>query len=391
MDAIAARARHRSGRGAPPQPHRTSRNALSAAVSTLGDDIVIDSGDYAGCSTRRWPRSTGRRCRPTSRARRAAGEAVGAGLAHVRGEERPRPFRRRARHGRSPPARSRSSPAPPRSARASRRWWRRSAPTRSASTTGACASSTARPTASRSASARFASRVTVMTGEATRIAALQAARQGARRCGASCCSGARRSRHRRRRVVTRDGAGPSIASPRSPARSRRLAAARRSRRRASPPKAGSIPTTWSIPMACHIAVVRVDRDTGGVTVERYLVAYDIGRAVNPLLVEGQIAGGFAQGIGGALLEEFRYDERGEPLSVTFADYLMPTAREMPRARGHHHRGCAEPAQSARPQGRRRSRHQRRRRRDRHRHRRRHRHARRDHRSCRSRRSGCARS
>ena len=69
--------------------------------------------------------------------------------------------------------------------------------------------------------------------------------------------------------------------------------------------------------------------TGGVTVERYLVAYDIGRAVNPMLVEGQIAGGFAQGLGGALLEEFLYDDRGEPLSVNFADYLMPTAREVP--------------------------------------------------------------
>jgi CO/xanthine dehydrogenase Mo-binding subunit len=48
-----------------------------------------------------------------------------------------------------------------------------------------------------------------------------------------------------------------------------------------------------------------------------------------MLVEGQIVGGVAQGLGGALLEEFVYDERGEPLSVTFADYLMPTAREMP--------------------------------------------------------------
>ena len=83
------------------------------------------------------------------------------------------------------------------------------------------------------------------------------------------------------------------------------------------------------PYGIHIAVVRVDRDTGGVTVERYLVAYDIGRAVNPMLVEGQIAGGFAQGLGGALWEEFCYDERGEPLAVNFADYLMPTAREIP--------------------------------------------------------------
>jgi carbon-monoxide dehydrogenase large subunit len=83
------------------------------------------------------------------------------------------------------------------------------------------------------------------------------------------------------------------------------------------------------PYGVHVAVVRVDRDTGGVAVERYLAAYDIGRAVNPMLVEGQIAGGFAQGVGGALLEEFVYDGNGQPLAVTLADYLMPTAREVP--------------------------------------------------------------
>src|SRR5882757_9843778 len=83
------------------------------------------------------------------------------------------------------------------------------------------------------------------------------------------------------------------------------------------------------PYGVHIAAVRVDADTGGVAIERYVIAYDIGKAVNPKLVEGQIAGGLAQGVGGALLEEFLYDENGEPLSVTFADYLMPTARETP--------------------------------------------------------------
>ena len=84
------------------------------------------------------------------------------------------------------------------------------------------------------------------------------------------------------------------------------------------------------PYGVHIAVARVDRDTAGVTIERYFIAYDIGRAVNPMLVQGQLAGGMAQGIGGALLEEFLYDERGEPLSVNFADYLMPTTREVPQ-------------------------------------------------------------
>ena len=84
------------------------------------------------------------------------------------------------------------------------------------------------------------------------------------------------------------------------------------------------------PYGAHLAVVAVDRDTGGVRVLRYLVAYDIGRAVNPMLVEGQILGGVAQGIGGALYEEFLYDETGQPLSVTFADYLIPTAKEVPQ-------------------------------------------------------------
>ena len=83
------------------------------------------------------------------------------------------------------------------------------------------------------------------------------------------------------------------------------------------------------PYGVHVAAVKVDAETGGMAIERYGVAYDIGKAVNPKLVEGQIAGGLAQGIGGALLEEFLYDQNGEPLSVTFADYLMPTAREVP--------------------------------------------------------------
>jgi CO/xanthine dehydrogenase Mo-binding subunit len=83
------------------------------------------------------------------------------------------------------------------------------------------------------------------------------------------------------------------------------------------------------PYGSHLAVVKVDPDTGAVAIERYIIGYDVGRAINPMLVEGQIVGGFAQGLGGALLEDFRYSERGDPLSVTFADYLMPTARETP--------------------------------------------------------------
>jgi aerobic carbon-monoxide dehydrogenase large subunit len=83
------------------------------------------------------------------------------------------------------------------------------------------------------------------------------------------------------------------------------------------------------PYGIHFAVVQVDRETGGVAVERYVIAYDIGRAINPALVEGQIVGGFAQGLGGALMEEFTFNERGDPLATTFADYLMPSVRETP--------------------------------------------------------------
>jgi CO/xanthine dehydrogenase Mo-binding subunit len=83
------------------------------------------------------------------------------------------------------------------------------------------------------------------------------------------------------------------------------------------------------PYGSQIALVHVDPETCAVTVERYFIAYDIGRAINPALVEGQIVGGYAQGLGGALLEEFTYNERGDPLAVTFADYLLPTVQEAP--------------------------------------------------------------
>jgi carbon-monoxide dehydrogenase large subunit/6-hydroxypseudooxynicotine dehydrogenase subunit gamma len=83
------------------------------------------------------------------------------------------------------------------------------------------------------------------------------------------------------------------------------------------------------PYGVHIAVVAIDRETGRVDVERYAIAYDVGRAVNPTLIEGQLVGGLAQGLGGALSEEFVYDDRGEPLSTTFADYLVLTAHEVP--------------------------------------------------------------
>ena len=85
----------------------------------------------------------------------------------------------------------------------------------------------------------------------------------------------------------------------------------------------------NFPYGAHIAVVRVDPETGAVAVERFLVAYDVGRAVNSAMLEGQLVGGCVQGIGGALFEEFVYDEAGQPLAVTLADYLLPTIAEVP--------------------------------------------------------------
>ena len=176
----------------------------------------------------------------------------------------------------------------------------------------------------------FASRVTVMTGEATRIAASKVRAKAIETAAELLQAPADALDIVDGRVVRADAAaGPSIALSDV---ARALAPTANPR----PREPGLSAEGWfhanhmTYPYGVHIAVVAVDRDTGAVSVERYLVAYDIGRAVNPMLVEGQIVGGFVQGLGGALFEEFLYDERGEPVSVTFADYLMPSAREAPR-------------------------------------------------------------
>lgn len=83
------------------------------------------------------------------------------------------------------------------------------------------------------------------------------------------------------------------------------------------------------PCGAQAAVVSVDADTGKVTVEQLVLCYDIGRSVNPQLVAGQMEGGAVQALGGALFEEFAYDDDGNPLATSFMDYLMPTAAEAP--------------------------------------------------------------
>ncbi|VEG38653.1 aerobic-type carbon monoxide dehydrogenase, large subunit CoxL/CutL-like protein [Mycolicibacterium flavescens] len=93
---------------------------------------------------------------------------------------------------------------------------------------------------------------------------------------------------------------------------------------ASPPEAM---IHWA--NATHACTCEVDIETGRVTLTRYIVSEDVGPMINPNVVEGQIAGGTVQGIGGALLEDMAYDDDGNPLSSTFVDYLLPTATEVP--------------------------------------------------------------
>lgn len=81
--------------------------------------------------------------------------------------------------------------------------------------------------------------------------------------------------------------------------------------------------------ACHVCTVEIDPGTGAVRVLRFIVSEDCGVMINPAVVEGQIAGGAVQGIGGALLEDFVYDANGNPLTTTFLDYLLPTASDIP--------------------------------------------------------------
>ncbi len=86
-----------------------------------------------------------------------------------------------------------------------------------------------------------------------------------------------------------------------------------------------------------------------VTVKRYFVCHDAGRIVNPMLADGQIVGGVATGLGGALMEEVLFDDDGQPLSASLMDYLIPTAMDMPNV-GLSHIESAESAPSARYQG-----------------------------------------
>ncbi len=89
------------------------------------------------------------------------------------------------------------------------------------------------------------------------------------------------------------------------------------------------PTNFTYPFGAHIAIVEVDKDTGKVTLKRFIAVDDVGNVINPMIVDGQIHGGVAQGIGQALFEGTIYDESGQLLNASYMDYVMPRADDLP--------------------------------------------------------------
>jgi carbon-monoxide dehydrogenase large subunit len=85
----------------------------------------------------------------------------------------------------------------------------------------------------------------------------------------------------------------------------------------------------------HAALVEVDPETGGTTILRYVIGHDCGNVINPLLVDGQVLGGFAHGIGNAMYEEPVYDTEGQPQAASYLDYALVSAAEVPRAELFH--------------------------------------------------------
>jgi carbon-monoxide dehydrogenase large subunit/6-hydroxypseudooxynicotine dehydrogenase subunit gamma len=174
-----------------------------------------------------------------------------------------------------------------------------------------------------------AARATVMTANATAVAAAnvraKALDMAAQLLQADPASLTIAKGH----VVRRDGAGASVSLGDIAHHLRPTSSTRGSREPGLAADGWFTTDHMTYPYGVQFAVANIDPGTGAVRIEKMLIAFDIGRAINPMLVRGQILGGAAQGLGGALLEEFQYDERGQPVSVTLADYLLPTAHDVP--------------------------------------------------------------
>ena len=297
------------------------------ALDTLGTDVVLDSGDYAGLLDKalaaiEWPR-----LREKLAARRAAGELVGAGIGLFVEKSGLGPFDQ-VKIGIDGDGMVEVV-----SGSASVGQGMETAIAQICADTLGVDYRRVRVTHGQTdriehGMGAFASRVTVMTGEATRVAASALKARAIEAAAELLQTPAAGLDVVEGEVVRTDAAaGPSIGLD---AIARALTSARTCALLNRPFGRGLVPyQSHELPLWCAYRGDVRRRDTGAVVIERYLVAYDVGKAVNPMLIEGQIVGGCAQGIGGTLFEEFLYDERGEPLSVTLADYLMPTVCEMP--------------------------------------------------------------
>jgi aerobic carbon-monoxide dehydrogenase large subunit len=307
----------------------TSEMPYRRPIDTLGTEVMLDSGDYAGLLDKALERVGWQALQERLATRRAAGEAVGAGLAMFVEKSGLGPF-----DGVKVGVDGTGAVEVVTGAASVGQGMETVLAQICADALGVDYAGIrvihGRTDRIDHGAGAFASRVTVMTGEATRMAAAKVRAKAIEVAAELLQVRAGLLDVIHGEIVRTDlEAGPSITLAEV---ARALLPAARTRGNREP---GLSAEGWfhtdhmNYPHGVHIAVASVDRETGAVRVENYLVAYDIGRAVNPMLIEGQIVGGCAQGLGGALLEEFVYDGRGEPLSVTFADYLMPTVHEMP--------------------------------------------------------------
>jgi carbon-monoxide dehydrogenase large subunit len=174
-----------------------------------------------------------------------------------------------------------------------------------------------------------AARATVMTANATAVAAANVRTKALDMAAQLLQADPASLTVARGHVVHRDGAGASVSLGDVAYHLRPTSSTRGSRDPGLAADGWFTADHMTYPYGVQIAVANIDPGTGAVRIEKMLIAFDIGRAINPMLVRGQILGGAAQGLGGALFEEFQYDERGQPVSVTLADYLLPTLHDVP--------------------------------------------------------------
>ncbi|HLN07034.1 MAG TPA: xanthine dehydrogenase family protein molybdopterin-binding subunit [Acidimicrobiales bacterium] len=286
-------------------------------LRALGTDVVLDRGDYPGLLARAVERSGYRAWEEESRKLRAAGRLVGVGVAVFLEKSGLGPFET---------ARVRVDPAGTVQVATGGTSLGQGIETVLAQIAAdelgvdpATVEVTAGDTdALADGVGSWASRSTVVGGSAVHLAAKETGRL-AREAAAELLEAAVED------IVLFDGRAGVLGSP---ARWLSLGELARARPEGATELAASSRFTvehMTYPYGVHLAQVEIDGDTGDVRVPRYFVAYEVGRAINPTNVVGQIVGGAIQGIGGALLEEVVYTPDGQPLCTTLIDYILPVA------------------------------------------------------------------